>query len=57
VVDVGGGYGGAVTLRLKDNSIPHVGFNGAGASMGHTIDGQSKFANKRAEAWWKFREA
>jgi hypothetical protein len=57
VVDVGGGYGGAVTLRLKDNSIPHVGFNGAGASMGHTIDGQIKFANKRAEAWWRFREA
>jgi hypothetical protein len=29
VVDVGGGYGGAVTLRLKDNGIPHIGFNGA----------------------------
>ncbi|MCK1479317.1 terminase [Bradyrhizobium sp. 197] len=57
VVDVGGGYGGAVTLRLKDNGIPHVGFNGAGAATGHTIDGQLKFANKRAEAWWRFREA
>ncbi len=29
VVDVGGGYGGAVTLRLKDNGIAHCGFNGA----------------------------
>jgi hypothetical protein len=57
VVDVGGGYGGAVTLRLKDNSVPHIGFNGAGSAMGHTIDGQLKFANKRAEAWWRFREA
>jgi hypothetical protein len=57
VVDVGGGYGGAVTLRLKDNGIPHIGFNGASASMGHTVDGQLKFANKRAEAWWRFREA
>lgn len=57
VVDVGGGYGGAVTLRLKDNGIPHIGFNGASAAMGHTIDGQLKFANKRAEAWWRFREA
>lgn len=57
VVDVGGGYGGAVTLRLKDNGVPHVGFNGASAGMGHTIDGQLKFANKRAEAWWRFREA
>lgn len=56
VVDVGGGYGGAVTLRLKDNGISHVGFNGANASMARTKDGQLKFANKRAEAWWKFRE-
>lgn len=57
VVDVGGGYGGAVTLRLKDNGIAHAGFNGAAASTARTIDGQLKFANKRAEAWWKFREA
>jgi len=26
VVDVGGGYGGAVTLRLKDNGVAHTGF-------------------------------
>jgi hypothetical protein len=57
VVDVGGGYGGAVTLRLKDNGVPHIGFNGASAAMGHTVDGQLKFSNKRAEAWWRFREA
>lgn len=57
VVDVGGGYGGAVTLRLKDNSIAHIGFNGASKSEGVTIDGQLAFANKRAEAWWRFREA
>lgn len=57
VVDVGGGYGGAVTLRLKDNGIAHCGFNGANASNARTIDGQLKFANKRAEAWWRFREA
>jgi hypothetical protein len=57
VVDVGGGYGGAVTLRLKDNGIAHIGFNGAGKSSAKTIDGQLNFANKRAEAWWKFREA
>jgi len=56
VVDVGGGYGGAVTLRLKDNSIPHIGFNGANKSTAKTRDGQLSFANKRAEAWWKFRE-
>lgn len=56
VVDVGGGYGGAVTLRLKDNGIPHVGFNGANTSNKTTKDGQLRFANKRAEAWWYFRE-
>lgn len=56
VVDVGGGYGGAVTLRLKDNEIDHVAFNGAGQSTARTRDGQLRFVNKRAEAWWKFRE-
>lgn len=56
VVDVGGGYGGAVTLRLKDNAIAHVGFNGAGKSSLKTKDGQLHFKNKRAEAWWRFRE-
>lgn len=57
VVDVGGGYGGAVTLRLKDNGIVAVGFNGAAQSVARTNDSQLAFKNKRAEAWWKFREA
>lgn len=56
VVDLGGGYGGAVTLRLKDNEVPYVGFNGAGKSTAKTLDGKLSFVNKRAEAWWKFRE-
>lgn len=56
VVDCGGGYGGAVTLRLKDNDIPHLRFVGAEGSTKHTRDGALKFANKRAEAMWKFRE-
>lgn len=56
VVDVGGGYGGAVTLRLKDNGVPCIGFNGADASHARSKDGQLAFANKRAEAWWRFRE-
>jgi hypothetical protein len=57
VVDVGGGYGGAVTLRLNDNGIAHRAFNGAGKSTAKTIDGRLGFTNKRAEAWWRFREA
>jgi len=56
VVDKGGGYGGAVMLRLKDNSIEPLGFDGGSASTAKTKDGQLGFANKRSEAWWKFRE-
>lgn len=57
VVDTGGGYGGAVTLRLSDNGISTIPFNGASRSSAKTQDGQLRFVNKRAEAWWRFREA
>jgi hypothetical protein len=57
VVDVGGGYGGAVILRLKDNKVEHVGFNGASKAAGKTKDRQLEFCNARAMAWWRFREA
>lgn len=56
VVDLGGGFGGSVTLRMKDNGIAFLGFNGANHSSATTKDGKLRFANKRAEAWWKFRE-
>jgi len=56
VVDVGGGYGGAVVQRLKDNGIIHHAFNGANGSTSKTKDGKLAFANKRAEAWWRMRE-
>lgn len=56
VVDVGGGYASGVILRFKDNGIPYLPFNGANSSGARTKDGQLQFANKRAEAWWKFRE-
>jgi hypothetical protein len=56
IVDVGGGYGGGTLLRLKDNGIPAVGFNGAHRSTAKTRDGQLAFCNKRAEAWWRLRE-
>lgn len=58
VVDMGGGYGGAVSLRLSDNSIETVPFNGANASNARTEDGAAlTYTNKRAEAWWRLREA
>lgn len=56
IVDVGGGYGGAVTQRLSDNKIQFVAFNGSHASTRRTKDGSLTFANRRAEAWWRFRE-
>lgn len=57
VVDVGGGYGGAVILRLRDNNIECEKFDGrVNTGLGTTKDGQLNFANKRAMAWWRMRE-
>lgn len=57
VVDMGGGYGGAVAMRLKDNGIEVVGHKGAERSIRRTVDQQFGFANKRAEIYWRMREA
>ncbi len=56
VVDMGGGYGGAVSMRLEDNKCEHIKFNGAGSSAARTKDGTLSFVNKRAEAWWRARQ-
>jgi len=50
------GYGGGVTIRLKDNGIEPVSFVASWESI-EKKDGQLAVANKRAEVWWKFREA
>ena len=58
VVDVGGGYGGDVVGRLKENQIEVTKFDGSAGSSARAKDGSGRiFANKRAEAWWRFREA
>lgn len=59
VIDMGGGYGSGVYSHLKNNvqGLKLIGHNGAEASGKRTRDGKLKFANKRAEVWWKFREA
>ncbi len=58
IVDVGGGYGGAVMLRLADNQVTATRFDGGAASNGMTNDGSKlRFANKRSEALWRVREA
>ncbi len=57
VIDMGGGYGGSAYDHLKENNVTVHGFNGAEAAHGRTEDRQLNFFNKRAEAYWKFREA
>jgi hypothetical protein len=58
VVDVGGGYGGPVMMRLGDNQVACTRFDGGGASNAIARDGSKlRFTNKRAEAWWRMREA
>lgn len=59
VIDMGGGYGSGVYSHLKHNvqGIRLIGHNGSETSKKRTRDGKLKFANKRAEVWWKFREA
>ena len=58
VIDMGGGYGGAAYMRMKDNSIePVVGHKGAEKSVRRTTDQQFGFHNKRAEIAWRLREA
>lgn len=57
VIDMGGGYGGAVKLRLSDNGIEVFSYKGAEESIRRTVDQQFGFYNKRAEAYWRLREA
>lgn len=59
VVDMGGGYGSGVVSHFKQNveGVKVFGHDGAAGSSKRTRDGKLKFANKRAEVYWKFREA
>lgn len=58
VVDVGGGFGGDVCSVFKSNSTPYLRFNGVEEGVGKANDGSGRgFENRRAQAWWRFREA
>lgn len=53
------GIGSGVFSHLKQNvsGVELVGINVAEGSSKRSRDGKFKFANRRAELWWKFREA
>jgi hypothetical protein len=57
VIDMGGGWGGSPLDHLKQNGVVVIGYVGSSASRRRTTDGKLAFANKRAETWWRFREA
>lgn len=57
IIDMGGGYGGAALEHLKANDLPVHGYKGAEGSGARTADRQLGFLNKRAESWWRLREA
>lgn len=57
IVDMGGGYGGSIYERLKENQVDVRSFKGSEKSMKRTADKQMSFKNLRTEAYWKFREA
>jgi hypothetical protein len=57
VVDMGGGYGGALYEHLKANAVECEAYKGAEAAVARTKDGKLKFKNKRSQAYWQFRES
>ena len=57
VIDIGGGWGVGPAMYLKENGSAVVFFDGSKPSTAKAAGGRLGFFNKRAEAWWRFREA
>lgn len=57
VLDSTGGYSAGVIAVLKANEIPYLRFNFAEGSPALAKETGIGFHNRRAEAWWRFREA
>lgn len=57
IVDCGGGYGGGVVKHLLDNGIECKAHKGSEKSTKRSKDKLYGFASKRAEVYWRFREA
>ena len=51
------GVGGGVVDRVRELGFPVDAFNASEASKKKDRSGELGFYNRRAEAWWKFREA
>jgi hypothetical protein len=56
VVDCGGGWGTEAYGALKEQGIPAEAYKGIAPSNATTREGNLRFANKRAEDRWRFRE-
>jgi len=54
--DMGGGYGGALAMRLGDVNVRVNPMIPAGKATAVTQDGRLKFKNLRAQWWWRVRE-
>lgn len=57
VIDIGGGYGIGPAVHIKENGGAVVQFDGSKPSTHRAAGSNLQFFNKRAEAWWRFREA
>lgn len=57
VIDMGGGFGGATAEKLEENRIEYAKYRGAAESSAVSSCQNFVFYNKRAEAYWRFREA
>jgi hypothetical protein len=57
VIDLGGGYGNSCYEILKNNTEGVYGHKGAEKSNQRTKQGSLPFSNKRAEVYWRLREA
>ena len=57
VIDMGGGFGGATSEKMTDNKMEHSKYKGGAGSTARSKCGTFTFYNKRAEAYWRFREA
>jgi hypothetical protein len=57
-IDMGGGWGGSPLDHLVGNEIKAKGINPSeGSNARSSGQWRAEFANKRAEMWWKLREA